>query len=53
VKDHADTLQLVQKAASEAQDPQLRALAQKAAPHVQQHLDLAQRIAGQVVGQSR
>lgn len=44
VKDHQETLALLQKAASQAADPQLRAHAQKALPHVQQHLAMAQRL---------
>ncbi|HUQ24820.1 MAG TPA: DUF4142 domain-containing protein [Burkholderiales bacterium] len=53
VKDHGETLQLLQQAASRAQDPELRAHARKATPHVQHHLELAQRIAGEVVGLAR
>lgn len=45
VKDHSETLQLVQRAAAEAKDPELRAHAQKAIPHVRQHLEMAQRLA--------
>ncbi|HZM34464.1 MAG TPA: DUF4142 domain-containing protein [Burkholderiales bacterium] len=50
VKDHAETLQLLERTFQEAQDPQLRRVAQSAIPHVRQHLDLARRLAGDVVG---
>jgi putative membrane protein len=53
VKDHGETLQLLQRAASQAGDAQLRAHAQKAIPHVQQHLELAKRLAGEVVGKAQ
>jgi putative membrane protein len=53
VKDHSETLQLLQRAASQAGDPQLRAHAQKAMPHVQQHLEMAKRLAGEVVGKAQ
>jgi putative membrane protein len=50
VKDHAQTLQLLERTAQEANDKQLRGVAQKAIPHVRQHLDLAKRLAGDVIG---
>jgi putative membrane protein len=50
VKDHTDTLQLLQQAAAQASDPQLKAQAQKAIPHVQQHLQMAQQLAASVGG---
>ena len=50
VKDHAQTLELLQQTVSEAKDSALRAHAQKATPHVRQHLDIARRLAGDVVG---
>ncbi|HUQ73318.1 MAG TPA: DUF4142 domain-containing protein [Burkholderiales bacterium] len=53
VKDHTDTLALLQAAATKASDAQLRQLAQKAIPHVQQHLAMAQRLAGEVVGNAK
>jgi putative membrane protein len=48
VKNHTETLQLLQKTVSRAKDPDVRALAQKAMPHVQKHLDMAKSVAGQV-----
>ena len=45
VKDHQQTLELVQRAAAQAKDAELRAHAQKAIPHVQQHLQMAQSLA--------
>jgi|SRR5436190_6260147 len=42
VKDHQDTLKLVQKTAKDAKDAELKAAAQKAAPDVQEHLKMAQ-----------
>jgi putative membrane protein len=50
VKDHAQTLALLQETASEAKDSAVRAHARKAIPHVRQHLDIARRLAGDVVG---
>ena len=50
VKDHAQTLELLQETVSEAKDSAVRAHAQKAMPHVRQHLDTARRLAGDVVG---
>jgi putative membrane protein len=45
VKDHEKTLKLVQDAAKNAKDPELKQAAQKAAPEVQKHLDMAKQIA--------
>ena len=53
VADHNNTLELLQQAAAQASDPQLRAHAQKAMPHVQQHLEMARRLAGDLVGALR
>jgi putative membrane protein len=53
VKDHTDTLKLLQDTASQASDAQLRQLAQKAIPHVQEHLQSAQRLAGEIVGRAQ
>jgi putative membrane protein len=50
VKDHAETLQLLERAYAEMKDPDLRAYAQKGIPHVRQHLDAARRIAGDLMG---
>jgi putative membrane protein len=52
-RDHAAMLELLKQAAAQASDPQLRTLAQRAAPRVQQHLAEAQRLAGSVVGIAR
>jgi len=53
VKDHNSTLELLNKTVAEASDPQLRAQAQQAIPHVQQHLEMAQRLASQTATSSR
>ena len=52
VKDHAETLELLKQASTQAVDPQLRAHVEKVMPHVQQHLALARRIAGDLVGRA-
>jgi putative membrane protein len=44
VKDHGETLQVLQRAAAEAQDPSVRAFAERALPHVRRHLETAQQI---------
>ena len=44
VKDHQEVLKLAQKAAKDAKDPEVKALAEKGAPHIQQHLDEAKKI---------
>ena len=41
VQDHEGALKLVQRVAKEAKDPELKAMAQKAEPHVKAHLDEA------------
>ena len=53
VKDHEQTVDLLKKTASIASDPRLRAHAQKALPRVQQHLDLAQRMTGDLLGRAQ
>jgi putative membrane protein len=45
VKDHQDALKLVQDTAKNAKDPQLKADAEKTAPKIQEHLDMAKKIA--------
>ena len=44
VKDHGETLQVLERAALEAQDASVRAFAEKAAPHVRKHLEAAREI---------
>lgn len=44
VKDHQEVLKLAQKAAKEAKDPEVKAHAEKGAPHIQEHLDQAKKI---------
>lgn len=46
VKDHEKTLKLVQDAAKNAKDPELKQAAEKAAPDVEKHLEMAKQIAG-------
>jgi putative membrane protein len=51
VADHNNTLELLRQAAAQAGDPALRAHAQKAIPAVQQqHLEMARRLTGDLVG---
>jgi putative membrane protein len=50
VKDHEKTLKLVQDAAKNAKDPELKQAAEKAAPEVQKHLDMAKQLAGKKSG---
>jgi len=44
VKDHEEVLQLAQKTAKGAKDPDVKAHAEKGAPHIQEHLDAAKKI---------
>ena len=44
VKDHEKALKLAQDAAKNAKDPELKAMAQKAAPDIQEHLQMAQQL---------
>jgi putative membrane protein len=44
VKDHEKALKLAQAAAKNAKDPQLKALAEKAAPEIEKHLQMAKQI---------
>jgi putative membrane protein len=44
VQDHEDALKLVKKTAKDAQDPQLKAQAEKLAPHIEEHLAQARKI---------
>ncbi len=53
VKDHRDTLKLVQRTAKGAKDPDVKAAAQKAAPDIQDHLKMAQQIAKEEKSQKR
>ncbi len=53
VKDHRDTLKLVQRTAKGAKDPDLKAAAQKAAPDIQDHLKMAQQLAKEEKSQKR
>lgn len=46
VRDHRDTLKLVERTAKRAKDTELKASAEKAAPDVRKHLEMAQQIAG-------
>lgn len=41
VKDHEQALKLTQDAAKNAKDPELKAMAQKAAPEIEKHLQMA------------
>lgn len=44
VKDHEDALKLAEKAAKDAKDPQVKAHAQKGAPHIKEHLAQARKL---------
>ena len=44
VQDHEDALKLVRKTAKDAKDPQLKAHAEKMAPHIEEHLAQARKI---------
>ncbi len=44
VSDHQKALKLAQDAAQKASDPQFKALAEKAAPEIQKHLDMAKQV---------
>jgi len=44
VKDHKDALKLAEKAAKDAKDPDLKAHAEKGAPHIKEHLAEAQKL---------
>jgi len=44
VKDHQEALKIAEKAAKEAKDPQVKAHAEKGAPHIKEHLAQAQKI---------
>jgi uncharacterized protein (DUF305 family) len=45
VKDHKAALKLFKDAAEDAKDPELKRFAQKEVDHIQEHLQMAQRIA--------
>lgn len=45
VKDHEQALKLVQNTAKNAKDPELKADAEKTAPKIQEHLEMAKKIA--------
>src|SRR4051812_15022206 len=53
VKDHRQTAKDVGKIAKSSKDPELKAAAQKALPDIQEHLKMAQQIAGKSGGSSR
>jgi putative membrane protein len=46
VKDHEKTLKLVRETSKNAKDPELKQVAEKAAPDVEKHLAMAKQIAG-------
>src|SRR3954469_3817344 len=53
VKDHEQTLALLQETAQNASDADLRAQAQQAIPHVREHLEMARRMTSSTTGSSR
>jgi len=44
VKDHEDALKLAEKAAKDAKDPEVKAHAEKGAPHIKEHLAQARKL---------
>ena len=44
VKDHQEALKLAQKTSKDGKDPEVKGLAEKGAPHIQQHRDEAKKI---------
>lgn len=50
VEDHEKALKLAQDAAKNAKDPELKAMAQKAAPDIQQHLQMAKQLSDKGLG---
>jgi putative membrane protein len=44
VKDHEEALKLAEKTAKDAKDPELKAHAQKGAPHIKEHLEQARKL---------
>lgn len=50
VQDHQEVLQLAQKTAKSTKDAELKAHLEKGAPHIQEHLDMAKKISGQLGG---
>jgi predicted outer membrane protein len=44
VRDHQNALKIAEKAAKDAKDAQLKAHAEKGAPHIKEHLAQAQKI---------
>ena len=50
VKDHEKALRLVQDAAKNAKNPELKQAAEKAAPEVKQHLDMAKQLGAKKSG---
>jgi|tagenome__1003787_1003787.scaffolds.fasta_scaffold20271369_2 putative membrane protein len=50
VKDHRDAHKIAERAAKRGKDPEVKAAAEKAAPEIQDHLKMAQDIAGHQKG---
>jgi len=53
VKDHEDALKLVKKTAKDAKDPELKAAAEKMAPHIEEHLAQARKISDSLGGSEK
>ncbi len=52
LKQHAGALRLFERTASRASDPALRAHAERAIPHIRAHLELARRLAGELISKA-
>jgi putative membrane protein len=50
VKDHEKSLKLAREAAKNAKDPELKQAAEKAAPHIEEHLKMARQVSGAAAG---
>lgn len=52
VESHQDALELARRASTEARDPNIKAFAAKAAPHIEKHLEIARELAAAAHGKS-
>jgi putative membrane protein len=52
IKDHQAALELARRASTEARDPNIKAFAAKASPHIEKHLEIARELAVTPPGKS-